>query len=247
MLQRKGASAPAFTLLELLVVVGIIALLIAILVPSLTKARMYAKQTYCATNLRTLAGMDNLYAMSYHGWVPRNADPSPSTFYLLASDEHVNLEIGTATGNFESQYRVAYSRLKWLSCPAFPASGQAVCFVVNAYDPDKPGNEIDYANVAQVLRPDATINFCDGNAVLPPDNFAVYDLWDPGHLTLNPATLTGTPQAIVAGGTAGRILSDTRHGGKINLSFYDQHVESRDYRNSKNIGGSNVTVADFTN
>jgi prepilin-type N-terminal cleavage/methylation domain-containing protein len=65
-MRRKSA----FTLVELLVVIGIIALLIAFLMPSLTKARDHATRVACASNLRQTYMAVVMYANDYRGWIP---------------------------------------------------------------------------------------------------------------------------------------------------------------------------------
>ncbi|UCC23708.1 MAG: type II secretion system protein, partial [Planctomycetota bacterium] len=47
-------SKHAFTLVELLVVISILALLMAILMPGLSKARSLAKRSVCSNNLRQI-------------------------------------------------------------------------------------------------------------------------------------------------------------------------------------------------
>lgn len=64
--RRKG-----FTLVELLVVVGIVSVLIALLLPALTKARSEARKVYCGSNLRTLGQAMQQYAADNHNSFPR--------------------------------------------------------------------------------------------------------------------------------------------------------------------------------
>jgi prepilin-type N-terminal cleavage/methylation domain-containing protein/prepilin-type processing-associated H-X9-DG protein len=64
-MKRKG-----FTLIELLVVVAIIALLISILLPSLSRARELAKRAVCASNQKDLGTGMYIYANDNEEWFP---------------------------------------------------------------------------------------------------------------------------------------------------------------------------------
>ena len=59
-----------FTLVELLVVIGIIALLISILLPALSRAKDQANRTACMSNLRQVATSFLLYAMDHKDKCP---------------------------------------------------------------------------------------------------------------------------------------------------------------------------------
>lgn len=58
-----------FTLIELLVVITIIAILAAMLLPALNKARHTAKLAQCTSNNKMLSQMNQMYATTYNGYV----------------------------------------------------------------------------------------------------------------------------------------------------------------------------------
>src|SRR3954452_13610263 len=73
MSHRPGRRRPAFTLVELLVVIGIIALLIAILMPSLSRARQQSQRIQCMSNMRQIGTATMQYTTENKGWFPRAA------------------------------------------------------------------------------------------------------------------------------------------------------------------------------
>ena len=75
-----ASKAPrgAFTLIELLVVIAILALLVAMLVPMLTRAREIAKRALCLTNMRNLAAAGLGFAAQHDGRGPGRAHMMPN-------------------------------------------------------------------------------------------------------------------------------------------------------------------------
>src|SRR5436305_1794537 len=66
----KARTHHAFTLVELLVVIGIIAVLVAILLPALNKARAQANAVACGSNLRQIGLMYIMYAAENKDLLP---------------------------------------------------------------------------------------------------------------------------------------------------------------------------------
>ena len=73
---RRSEWEKAFTLVELLVVIGIIAVLISVLMPALQKARSNAIRVKCLSNIRQLTVVNQMYLNDNRSWLPFcNWDP----------------------------------------------------------------------------------------------------------------------------------------------------------------------------
>src|SRR5688572_6216269 len=79
----EGARRHGFTLVELLVVVGIIALLIGILMPALNRARVQARTVACASNLHQLGLVFHMYANENKGSIPSYPESGPLQWFLF--------------------------------------------------------------------------------------------------------------------------------------------------------------------
>jgi prepilin-type N-terminal cleavage/methylation domain-containing protein/prepilin-type processing-associated H-X9-DG protein len=121
-----------FTLIELLVVIGIIGLLIAILLPTLGKAREQAKATACASQLRQLGLGLMIYAQNNAGWLPswsgwHQLEDDGTTVPRSPGDETKVAWTTQLAPSFVRPNNTIYN------CPSFPADRKVNYFLNAVY------------------------------------------------------------------------------------------------------------------
>ena len=118
-------SLLAFTLIELLVVISIIALLLAIILPSLNKVRFQAKSVLCKSNLRQWGLSVNIYANDYNAKLPqqnfgftgRNLCDVSTEFITFSG--YYNTAAGLKEESIMTRYGIVEKDFKY--CPHTPA------------------------------------------------------------------------------------------------------------------------------
>ena len=132
--RATSRSTPrGFTLVELLVVIGIIAALIALLMPALSSARQRVQQVKCESNLRQLLLATNMYVNDNRQWLPWTNWGSASFPGWLYKDPQVRIRqrgqakrwswysstAGSTGGNSATWWRSGSGSSPWRSSPHF--------------------------------------------------------------------------------------------------------------------------------
>lgn len=120
-------SRRAFTLVEVLVVIGIIGVLIALLLPALTRARESAKQVKCAAQLRSLGQALYSYASQFRG-----TTPAWSNWHIPGGDGTGEDSPGPGwTEQLASLYADPLNPV--YNCPSFPEDRRINYFITGRY------------------------------------------------------------------------------------------------------------------
>ena len=122
-MESKMKKQNGFTLVELLVVIGIIAVLISMLLPALNRARQQARLVECSAKLRDVVVASHAYAADNKGWLPPTRGDRGQADYDYASNFRNNHGWNvTADGDIGSNigrliFRKYLSDFRMTRCP----------------------------------------------------------------------------------------------------------------------------------
>jgi prepilin-type N-terminal cleavage/methylation domain-containing protein/prepilin-type processing-associated H-X9-DG protein len=221
----RGAGRPGFTLIELLVVVAIIAILAALLLPTLTRAKLTAQAAGCENNVKQLTLAWFLYGDDNAGCLVNNSSTADTRSYRQSWVNNIQ-DWGTGDENTNS---------------AFVLSGKLATYVNNRLEVYKCPSDQSRAQNGARLR-SLSMNSLVGDPLIAtnrfnptwmqfrklsqfprPSNF--YVLLDEHPDTINDGYFMNRWNEVKWGN-----LPASFHNGAANLSWADGHVERHRWR-----------------
>ncbi|MGQ9649607.1 MAG: prepilin-type N-terminal cleavage/methylation domain-containing protein [Phycisphaerae bacterium] len=246
----KSSTRGGFTLIEILVVVGMMGLLMTFLLPALNRARQYARSAACKSNLHQLGIGMNMYLHQY--------DVYPGHQWIFPGDRRLRWfnAVAMLLKSYEFQGCAAVS--DW-EIGRNNSYGYNYKYLGSARDNlQSPKAPLESFPVKQVRFPARTIAFgdSDGTGWTKQHVNGVNDremLGNHGY-TLDPTYIPEYSLTTYSGGVLEpyawkgyRTYISIRHNGKSNLCFADGHVKPmsprqvyEDNRYWNGLGGENI-------
>src|SRR5438045_5223961 len=173
---RRLLHCRGFTLVELLVVIGVIAVLIGILMPALARAHQAAQRANCLSNLRQVHQSFYFYALDNHDQVPlgfRAASP----YFSGPGTKQFNSMIYSSTAKrfvlFGWLYAGGYVRTpRVFFCPSEVDPRSMLATDQNPWPPGPDGNPnaqvyCGYGSRPEIALPDDPAEFADAKITMP--------------------------------------------------------------------------------